>query len=81
MPRDVRLDEALGRIVLGWRSSVEGLLLRVDGDEVRLVCRCGRSHWIVHENTMGDGASLVLVCHHCGTRAAFEMGAVRTAAP
>lgn len=81
MPRDVHLEQALGIIVIGWRTSEDGLLLRVGGDEIRLICRCGRSHWIVHESIGGDRAILVLVCHACGTRATFEMEGVRTAAP
>jgi hypothetical protein len=82
MARDVRIDQASRAVVLGWKSSEDGLLLRVHGetDEIRLVCRCGRSHWIVHEQQDTEHARLVLVCHHCGDRGTLEMEGVRTAA-
>jgi len=83
MPRDVQIDRAMGSIVLGWKSSEDGLFLRVRGqtEDVRVVCVCGRSHWIIRENFSGDGASLVLTCHHCGTRGNFLMEGVSLPAP
>lgn len=81
MPRDLPLDQALRMTVLSWKSTEDGLLMRVGGEDIRLVCRCGRSHWIVHESLVGNRASLILVCHNCGTRATFEIEGVRAAAP
>lgn len=83
MPRDVRVDEAIGIVVMGWKSTEDGLFLRVRGqkDEVRVVCVCGRSHWIIRERLSGNAPDLVLTCHHCGTRGAFLMEGVSLAAP
>ncbi|MGI0148732.1 MAG: hypothetical protein ACREDF_04275 [Thermoplasmata archaeon] len=79
----MRIDRSIGSVVLGWKSSEGGLFLRVRGqaEEVRVVCVCGRSHWIVRENFSGDGPSLVLTCHHCGYRATFLMEGVSLPAP
>ena len=83
MPRDVPIEAAQGIVVLGWKASEDGLFLRVreQKDDIRLVCVCGRSHWIVRENFSGDGASLVLTCHHCGYRGNFLMEGVSLPAP
>lgn len=83
MPRDVRIDRTMGSIVLGWKSSEDGLFLRVRGqtEDVRVVCLCSRGHWIVRENFSGDGASLVLTCHHCGNRGTFLMEGMSLPAP
>jgi len=82
MARDLLIDAAAGTVVLSWKTTAEGLLLRVRGetDDVRLICRCGRRHWLVHEIDSEKGATLVLICHHCGTRGMFPMEGVRTAA-
>jgi len=73
MTREVPIDAASGFVILSWRSGEDGLSLRVRGqsEEVHLVCRCGRSHWIVRENFSDGRAMLVVTCHNCGTRAAF----------
>ena len=83
MPRDVQIDRARGSIVLGWKSSEDGLFLRVRGqtEDVRVVCLCGRSHWIVRETFSENGVSLVLTCHHCGNRGNFLMEGVSLPAP
>lgn len=64
--------------MLGWRASEEGLFLRVRGqtDDVRLVCRCDRSHFLIRESLTEGRMALVLVCHHCGTRVTFVMEGV-----
>lgn len=82
MPRDIRIEELRSTIVIGWRTSEDGLLLRVPGEtyEIRPVCTCGRSHWIVHESPVGGLATLVLVCHHCGNRASLAIDAIRSTA-
>ncbi len=74
MTRDVPIDSARGFVVLGWRSSEGGLSLRIRGqsEETRLVCRCGRRHWIVREVSSDRSATLVVTCHNCGTRATFS---------
>jgi hypothetical protein len=83
MVREVRIEAAAGIIVRGWRSGEDGLFLRVraQSDEVRLVCRCGRSHWIVREQFSPGTASLIVMCHTCGTRGSFLMEGVALPAP
>lgn len=83
MTRDVRIDAAQGIVVLGWRSGEEGLSLRVRGqsDDVRLVCRCGRSHWLVREQFTGAAPTLSVTCHGCGTRGLFVLEGVSLPAP
>jgi hypothetical protein len=83
MVHDVRIEAAPGVVVLGWRSGEDGLILRVRGqaDEVRLVCRCGRSHWIVREQFASGTVSLIVICHTCGTRGSFLMEGVTLPAP
>ena len=83
MNRDVHIDSALGIIVLGWKSGGEGLFLRVRGqnEELRLVCRCGRSHWLVRELFSSGVASLSVTCHSCGTRGTFVMEGVKLPTP
>lgn len=80
MVRDVPFEESLGFVVKGWRSTDEGLFLRVRGhqEEVRLVSRCGRCHWIVHEQYRSGGPKLVVTCHACNEQMtyALEGGAV-----
>ncbi len=83
MVRDVRVEAATGIVVQGWRSSEDGLFLRARGqsDEVRLVCRCGRSHWIVREQFAPGRAFLIVTCHNDGTRGSFLMEGVVLPAP
>lgn len=83
MARDVRFDAASGMVVLGWRSAENGLHLRARGseEEIRLMCRCDRSHWIVRDQFSGRRVSLLLTCHNCGQRASFTMEGVSLPAP
>lgn len=83
MVRDIRIDAIPGMVVLGWRSSEDGLFLKARGqnEDVRLVCKCGRRHWIVREQFSRGQASLALTCHNCGTRTSFLMEGVRLPAP
>ncbi len=83
MPRDVPIDAARGIVVMGWHSREDGLSLRVRGqnEEVRLVCRCGRSHWVVREHFANGAASLLVTCHSCGTRGTFPLEGVSLPAP
>ena len=78
MVRDVPIEESLGFVVRAWKSTDEGLFLKVRGhqDEVRIVSRCGRCHWIVHEQFRSGGPKLVATCHACGEQMiyAFEGG-------
>ncbi len=73
MTRDVPFEESLGFVVKAWRSTDEGLFLRVRGhqEEVRLVSRCGRCHWIVHEKYQPAGPKLVVTCHACGEQMTY----------
>ena len=81
--RDVRIDAGLGMVVQRWRSTEDGLFLRACGqpEEVRLVCRCGRSHWIVREQYAIGSASLLVMCHTCGTRGSFLLEGVTLPTP
>jgi hypothetical protein len=81
--REVRIDAAHGIVVQRWRSTEDGLFLRARGqpEEVRLVCRCGRSHWIVREHFAIESASLIVTCHTCGTRGSFLMESVTLPTP
>ncbi len=73
MVRDLKIEESLGLVVKGWRSTDEGLFLKVRGhqEEVRLVSRCGRYHWIVHEKYRADGPKLIVSCHGCGEQMTY----------
>jgi hypothetical protein len=81
--REVRINAAPGIVVQGWRSTEDGLFLLARGqlEEVRLVCVCGRSHWIIREQFALGSASLILTCHTCGTRGSFVMEGVALPAP
>ena len=83
MPRDVRIDAAQGIVVVGWKSLEAGLLLGVRGqnEDVRLVCLCARSHWLVRDYFSGEGASLLVTCHHCGQRGTFVLEGVSLPTP
>ena len=83
MTRDVRIDAAQGIVVLGWRSGEAGLSLRVRGqnEDIRLVCRCGRSHWLVRERFSVGSAYLSVTCHGCGTQGTFVLEGVSLPAP
>ena len=71
MVQDVPISEVPGAVVTRWRvvDHVQLLLtIRGRSEEARLLCRCGRCHWIVREHH-GDGAArLLATCHSCGTR-------------
>lgn len=75
MVRDVPIEESLGFVVSGWRSSDEGLFLKVRGhqEEVRLVSRCGRCHWIVHEQYRTGGPKLIVTCHACNEQMTYVL--------
>ncbi len=75
MVHDVRIEDSLGLVVRGWRTTDEGLFLRVRGhqDEVRLVSRCGRCHWIVHEQYRAAGPKLVVTCHACNEQMTYVL--------
>src|SRR5438552_19128628 len=83
MTRDVRIGSSQGIIVRGWKSGSEGLLLEISAqdEDFRLVCRCGRGHWLVREQFSGGVASLSVTCHSCGTRGTFVMEHVTLPAP
>jgi hypothetical protein len=83
MTREVRVDSSQGIIVRGWKSASEGLFLQIRArdEAVRLVCRCGRGHWLVREQFSGGVASLSVTCHSCGTRGTFAMEGVTLPAP
>ncbi len=78
MVREVPLDASQGLIVLHWHSSEEGLHLTARGqhEEIRLRCRCGRCHWIIHEKFLPEGPRLVVSCHNCGQRMTYVLEGV-----
>lgn len=59
--------EAQALVVVGWRSSEDGLFLRFRGraEEFRLQSQCGRCHWLVHEHGAGGDRRLLVTCHAC----------------
>lgn len=75
MVRDMPFAESLGLVVKEWRSTDEGLFLKVRGhqEEVRLVSRCGRCHWIVHEKFGAGGPKLVVTCHACNEQMTYAL--------
>lgn len=75
MVRDVPFSESLGLVVQHWRSTDEGLFLKVRGhqEEVRLVSRCGRCHWIVREQIRSGGPKLVVTCHGCNEQMTYVL--------
>ena len=75
MVRDVPIAESLGFVVKAWRSTDEGLFLKVRGhqEEIRLQSRCGRCHWIVHEQYRSGGPKLVVTCHGCGEQMTYDL--------
>jgi hypothetical protein len=79
MTRDVPIDAVRGRVVVAWHTDEGGLFLRLkrEDEDLRLVCRCGRSHWIVREHFAPEAASLAVTCHGCGTRGTFSLEEVR----
>ncbi len=79
MTRDVRVDTVQGKVVVAWHTEEDGLFLRLkgEGEDQRLVCRCGRSHWIIREHVPPGAVSLVVTCHGCGTRGTFSLEEVR----
>lgn len=80
--RDATLESLAGVVVLAWRSGEDGLRLNVrgQGDEVRLRCRCDRSHWIVREQVGTEGTRLLVSCHNCGRSGRWAIeGAVPSA--
>ncbi len=83
MPRDVPIEAAQGIVVLGWKAAEDGLFLRLRGqtEDVRLVCHCGRSHWVLRENFSGGSAFLNVMCHNCGQRGSFVLEGVSLPAP
>ena len=83
MVRDVRSDAAAGIVVLGWRSAEDGLFLKARGqdEDIRIVCHCGRCHWIIREQFSLGQVLLALTCHNCGQRASFVMEGVSLPAP
>ncbi|MFQ6012158.1 MAG: hypothetical protein ACE5LS_00720 [Thermoplasmata archaeon] len=38
------------------------------GEEMTVVCRCERSHWLATVQEGETGLILTLVCHNCGSR-------------
>ncbi|MFQ5986148.1 MAG: hypothetical protein ACE5KQ_02170 [Thermoplasmata archaeon] len=43
-------------------------LVAEKGEEITIVCRCDRSHWLATVQEGESGAVLTLVCHNCGSR-------------
>ena len=75
MVRDIPFAESMGLVVTHWRSTDEGLFLKVRGhqEEVRLVSRCGRCHWIVPEKFASGGPTLVVTCHACNEQMTYAL--------
>lgn len=83
MVRDVPIEESLGLVVQHWRSTDDGLFLKARGhqEEVRVVSRCGRCHWIVHEQFRADGPRLIVTCHACNEQMTYVLEGGQVRAP
>ncbi len=69
--RDVAVSELAGAVVTGWRVVDHiDLLLAIRGqpEEIRLLCRCERGHWIVRERPGERPPKFLATCHNCGNR-------------
>lgn len=43
-------------------------LILAGGEELKLVCDCGRCHWLTTTVEIGGAMVLTLVCHNCRRR-------------
>jgi hypothetical protein len=79
MTHDVRVDAVQAKVVSAWHTDENGLFLRFKGedDHLRLVCVCGRSHWILRELFPPGAAALYVTCHGCGTRGTLPLEEVQ----
>lgn len=59
--------EDLRDVIVSARKFEEGALLLtpVEGEEMTVVCDCGRNHWLVTTCRQADRSILKLVCHNC----------------
>ncbi len=69
LPMEIRATE-LGNTRIRQKQFREGTLRLVaeQGEELTVVCRCDRSHWLATIQETEAGPSLILVCHNCGSR-------------
>lgn len=60
----------IGDIRILQKHYSEGTLQLVaeKGEEMTVVCRCDRSHWLATIQEGEAGSVLTLVCHNCGSR-------------
>ncbi len=80
MTKDIPISQVSGAVVTRWRvvDAVQLLLtIRGQAEEVRLVCQCGRTHWIVREQYGGGPPRLLATCHNCGTKVQFVLEGAR----
>lgn len=66
--REINAEALEGKVLERYemRSGTLALWLVGDPEELRLRCRMGRCHWLVHSEDRPEGSSLTLVCHCCG---------------
>ncbi len=69
LPMEIRATE-LGEMRITQKHYREGTLRLVaeQGQELTVVCRCDRSHWLATVQEGETGPFLTLVCHNCGSR-------------
>ena len=80
MTKDVPISQVSGAVVTRWRvvDAVQLLLtIRGQTEEVRLVCQCGRTHWILREQYGAGPPRLLATCHNCGTKVQFVLEGAR----
>lgn len=69
MSRVVRPQDLQG-LSISARKFEEGALKLVPqgGEEVTVVCECGRCHWLATTQEQEGAVFLTLVCHNCRQR-------------
>lgn len=69
LPMEIKATE-LGETRILQKHFQEGALRLVgeEGEEMTVVCRCDRSHWLATVQAGEAGSVLTLVCHNCGSR-------------
>jgi RNase P subunit RPR2 len=80
MVQDVPISKVTGAIITTWRvvDHIQLLLtIRGQTEDVRLVCQCGRCHWIVREQYGTSTPRLLATCHNCGTKVEFVLEGAR----
>lgn len=61
--------ELHGLTIAGKKFEAGTLKLTPEGgEEVTVICDCGRCHWLATTRETGRGVILTIVCHNCNQR-------------